>query len=948
MAQLILEQGLVVHLDEPKAGLTDLGGDVEMETATDNVRQTIADMKVVTPCSLNHEHFLPRGCVLRNTHWIVCVAAYVGDESKTRLNVANTDAKISNMQHYLNQCIYGLVAFLVFFCIYAGIQGELQEDPEEIKVKIRSAFYTLPTTAQQEADMSKAIEDNWDFNKNFGVHFLVFWIILYQVVPISLYVCFEIVKLVLGFQINMDKQMFDKRTQLGAFARTADLVEELGQVDFIFSDKTGTLTENEMVFARACIQGDDLGDFRPDLTNGNAANLAPGIAETQRILATAGDPRQAEIRWFFLCLGTCHAAQVELSPEGVPHYSGSSPDEVAFLEAAHSCGISFQARRRLPGSSGWELQIMGPPGEGPHILTVLCEIPFSSERKRMSIICEHKGEFFCITKGADNVISALCDEPFPETVADQLMKYSKQGLRTLAIASKIVDKAFLQEWQQKLAIAGSAPEEREERLAEVAAEMEHSLCLSGVSAIEDKLQEGVPEAIVTVKAAGIRFWVLTGDKTETAVEIARSCRLLTEDMVLAYMVNCTSEENALQMLKDAKSKLGGTEDGGLIIDGTFTKFCLASPEARRELYLLAISTSSCVCCRLSPQQKRKLVELVKQENKLGITLAIGDGANDVSMIQGAHIGIGVRGKEGNQAVQASDIAVSQFRFIVPLLLCHGRRAYRRVATFLCYYIYKHIVLATADVIWAHQFRFRGAIAYPEWLSSCYSVAFTSLPVMVIVGFDHDVPDAVAVNDPGLYIEGLQRTRFNFKVFTLWMISGVWHGCLAWAVPSIILGSTEFLIEKVGSDGLPSLDGDYKVKMVPDFWLASCVAFTLVVFLVDLRLWMVSMDKFSLPTLLMLFLSVLAYIVVLFVFGHAWTSMQPQIENIPLKMFENQTALLCIFLTPLATLIDLVLYQGSKMLYPGPLDKARRKNYANGKDNTQAKLKDEVGKPQAAW
>jgi len=450
----------------------------------------------------------------------------------------------------------------------------------------------------------------------------------------------------------------------------------------------------------------------------------------------------------------------------------------------------------------------------------------------------------------------------------------------------------------------------------------------------------VPEAIVAIKAAGIRFWVLTGDKTETAVEIVRACRLFTEDMILAYMVNCTSEKHAMQLIEEAKTKLAGTENGGLVLDGTFTQFCLASPEAKKELYSMAIATKSCVCCRLSPQQKRKLVDLVRKENTLGITLAIGDGANDVSMIQGAHIGIGVRGKEGNQAVTASDVAVSQFRFLVPLLLCHGRRAYRRVATFLCYYIYKHIVVAVADVIWAHQFRFRGEIAYPEWLASSYSLIFTSLPVMVILCFDKGLPDAVALAEPGLYIEGLQRMRFNFKVFSTWMISGLWHGTLAWLVPSLLIGSKEFFVADENNK--------YQVKMVPDFWLGSCASFTLVVLLVDLRLWMVSLNTFAIPTVGILFLSILSYWITLFTVQGLF-GMQPQIDGIPSEMLQDSRALLCIFLTPLALLVDLALFQAAKVFFPYPLDKARWKyRFSSGGQGAEDEVEPKVVKVAEAW
>jgi len=153
-------------------------------------------------------------------------------------------------------------------------------------------------------------------------------------------------------------------------------------------------------------------------------------------------------------------------------------------------------------------------------------------------------------------------------------------------------------------------------------------------------------------------------------------------------------------------------------------FAAESGELQRQLYQLAMSTSSCVACRLSPSQKRRLVELVRQYNASGVTLAIGDGANDVSMIQGAHVGVGIRGKEGNAAVLASDVVISKFRFLVPLLFCHGRRAYRRMAAFLLYMLYKHIAIATGDMIWASQSSFRGDVGYPEWLNSAYAGAIT--------------------------------------------------------------------------------------------------------------------------------------------------------------------------------------------------------------------------------
>jgi phospholipid-translocating P-type ATPase (flippase) len=550
----------------------------------------------------------------------------------------------------------------------------------------------------------------------------------------------------------------------------------------------------------------------------------------------------------------------------------------------------------------------------------------------MTVVCEYKGEFFCITKGADNVMSPITDDgAFSKVVQDRLTEYSLAGLRTLAITSKIVERSFLEQWHRKWMEAQHSPkEERAERMAAVAALMERDLQLSGITAIEDKLQKGVPAAITSIKAAGIRFWVLTGDKTETAVEIVRACNLFTSGMTIAYCTKASSAEHALELLQDAQKALSGTTEGGIVLDGTFVGFVLESEQARSKLYQLAISTTSCVCCRLSPQQKRRLVDLVRVCNPRSITLAIGDGANDAPMIQGAHVGVGVIGKEGNQAVQVSDIAISQFRFLVPLLLLHGRRAYRRVATFLCYYLYKHLVLVIMDVIWAHQFSFKGETAVHEMLSNAYSAMLTIHPVILTMGFDKDVPDEVALQNPQLYQEGLQRTRFNAFVFGCWVLSAIWHGSVAWLVPFAFFGTANV----AGTEDPWTICEDPFTKSSSEcweegfedqkFWTQSCVAMTILVVMVNLRLWMFAMNRLSWITLLAVLSSLLFYLIALLVLSvHPFSWMfAPQLYNQFTMVFSNADILLVILITPLTSLLDFVVYLTHHALYPTLLDTVR--------------------------
>jgi len=338
------------------------------------------------------------------------------------------------------------------------------------------------------------------------------------------------------------------------------------------------------------------------------------------------------------------------------------------------------------------------------------------------------------------------------------------------------------------------------------------------------------------------------------------------------------------------------------------KHVLEDEGARHQLHGLAMQSEACVCCRLAPQQKRALVQMAREYDPTRITLAIGDGANDVAMIQGAHVGVAVRGKEGRQAVQACDVAISQFRFLVPLLHCHGRRAYRRVAVFLLYYIYKNVVLSMGSICWAHESRFDGNFPHPEWLSSLYSVLYTSLPVIVVVGLDNDMPDPQALMHPELYEEGLARMHFNAPVFVAWMARACWHGALAWFIPSLVLDAVHADFYEWGGT----------------FWVSSITGFSLVVIFVDGHLWLISLNPFNWKTLLVMLFSLVTYVLSLIVLGHTplGDTMQWQMVGAPLAMMRSGKALACLFLAPLVLLLDALGLWALMYFRPTPLERLR--------------------------
>eukprot|EP00744_Colponema_vietnamica_P008499 GILI01012121.1.p1 GENE.GILI01012121.1~~GILI01012121.1.p1 ORF type:complete len:816 (+),score=91.47 GILI01012121.1:311-2449(+) len=429
------------------------------------------------------------------------------------------------------------------------------------------------------------------------------------------------------------------------------------------------------------------------------------------------------------------------------------------------------------------------------VYELLYVIQFDSTRKRMStIVRAPDGRILLLCKGADSIIcERLRNKDSTSKILvdlnNALSGYGSEGLRTLVIAYSVLEEEPFKAWASRYEEALCAIVNREEKVADVGAELEWDLELVGATAIEDKLQGGVATTIELMIAAGIKVWVLTGDKKETAINIGFACALLNSSMNLMTFEDVT-EANIEAELKQLTAKARNEDpreaaDLALVIQGHLLISVLEDPKLSLVFLELAKMCKAVVCCRVSPLQKAQVVSLVKNNVSGAITLAIGDGANDVSMIQAAHVGIGISGLEGLQAARASDYSIAQFRFLQPLLLVHGRYSYRRIARLILYSFYKNISLYLTQLWFCLYNAFSGQSLIDSWALAFYNVVFTAFPIMVVATLDRDVDKERMLHIdqfPELYQDGIRGRLFSTKRFWIYVVNAIFHSAVAFFIP----------------------------------------------------------------------------------------------------------------------------------------------------------------------
>ncbi|KAJ4978384.1 hypothetical protein NE237_009164 [Protea cynaroides] len=784
-----------------------ISGLIKCERPNRNIYGFQANMEIDGKrVSLGPSNIVLRGCDIKNTDWVIGVAVYAGRETKAMLNSSASSSKRSRLETNMNREILYLSAFLISLCTVVSICSGLWLSNHKDELDYIPYFRKL--------DFSQKEVQNYNYS---GLGWQVFFIFLMSVIvfqimiPISLYISLELVRLGQAYFMIRDRRLYDETTNSRFQCRALNINEDLGQIKYVFSDKTGTLTENKMEFQCASIGGVDYSGGRAALPEENGYSVQVDRHVLKPRMTVKADPN---LQWlleggntteerkhahdFFLALAVCNTIVPLVGDTSDPSvklidYQGESPDEQALVYAAATYGFMLIER-----TSGYI--IIDVQGERQRF-DVLGMHEFDSDRKRMSVIvgCPDR-TMKVFVKGADSSMFSVVDGSLNSDLIDatkkHLQAYSSVGLRTLVVAMRELSGPEFEQWQSAYERASTALIGRASQLRTVACDVEKNLHILGASAIEDKLQEGVPEAIESLRQAGIKVWVLTGDKQETAISIGSSCKLLTSDMT-QIIINCNSMQSCRKTLEEGKAiykkpmtMLGDTHTGGgagpdgaplaLIIDGTSLVHILDT-DLEQELFELATVCSVVLCCRVAPLQKAGIVALIKKRTA-DMTLAIGDGANDVSMIQMADVGIGISGQEGRQAVMASDFAMGQFRFLVPLLLVHGHWNYQRMGYMILYNFYKSAVYVLLLFWYVLYTAYTLTTAINEWSSMLYSIVYTAFPTIVVGILDKDLGRSTLMKYPQLYRPGQREECYNKKLFWLTMMDTLWQSAAMFYVP----------------------------------------------------------------------------------------------------------------------------------------------------------------------
>uniref|UniRef100_A0A7N6FC68 Phospholipid-transporting ATPase n=1 Tax=Anabas testudineus TaxID=64144 RepID=A0A7N6FC68_ANATE len=827
-ASLDGESNHKTHYTVPDAekDLETLNATIECEQPQPDLYKFVGRMHIYrnnqepTVRSVGPENLLLKGATLKNTQKISGVAVYTGMETKMALNYQGKSQKRSAVEKSINAFL------LVYLCILVSkalvcttLKYVWQSKPGQDE-----PWYNEKT--QREKDTNQYLKMFTDF--------LSFMVLFNFIIPVSMYVTVEMQKFLGSLFITWDKDFFDPEIKEGALVNTSDLNEELGQVEYVFTDKTGTLTQNNMEFIECCIDGIQY-SYHDNSSEVDGFCVTDGpVSKLQQ--------RREELFLRALCL--CHTVQVKESteqevlqpPQEQRGFIASSPDEVALVKGAMRYGFTFL------GLESKTMKILNSNND-IEMYELLHVLNFDPVRRRMSVIVRSRsGETLLFCKGADSSIFPRVRQEEVERIRMHVERNATEGYRTLCVAYKYLSADEYAQADAGLREARLALQDRDEKLMAVYNQVETDMSLIGATAVEDRLQEQAAETMEALQGAGMKVWVLTGDKMETAKSTCYACRLFQRNTELLELTVRTLEDGGRRReerlhellieyhkkaVQDAPPVRAGvtSQDYGFIIDGATLSMVLNSAsDSNSSLYKnlflqICQNCTAVLCCRMAPLQKAQIVKMVKNSKGSPITLSIGDGANDVSMILEAHVGIGIKGKEGRQAVRNSDYAIPKLKHLKKLLLAHGHLYYVRIAHLVQYFFYKNLCFILPQFLYQFFCGYSQQPLYDAAYLTMYNICFTSMPILAYSLLEQHICIGALLDNATLYRQIAKNAMLRWGPFIYWTLLGTFHGL-------VFFFGVRFLFSN------PALQDNGQVF---GNWSYGTIVFTVLVFTVTLKL-----------------------------------------------------------------------------------------------------------------
>lgn len=670
--------------------------------------------KIIEP--LNIENVLWMNTVVASDSALGCVI-YTGKETRSQMNKNKERTKTSKLMKDLN-LIMGIIicilSFISFFLAFAHHKG------------ISLFVYTIR-----------------------------FVLIFSSMIPLSIRVCIELAEYIQSVIINKDKDIPNTIT------RNSKLTEELGRIKYLLSDKTGTLTKNEMMLKKICVG-----------TLTHSVETFHEVAEAVCEIEREGAPKNSsnflrcrDLNWRLYeitrGLSLCHNV-ISSIENGEIFYKASSPDEIAIVNWTDSVGIKFVERNR----NGCVLSINGRKT----IFSILQIFPFTPERKRMGVVVKEMDtkKIFFFEKGADIVMKNIVKEN--DWLEEETKNLSREGLRTLVIGMKYLNEKEYNCFEKAYSEAKVSLKERQKRINEtVDFFLEKDLELLGITGVEDILQDDLCTTLESLRNAGIKIWVLTGDKIETAKCVAVSSRLVIRGQNILTISEVEDENKTF-------STLERNINSCLAIDGNSIEFLMKKNFSR---FLEITTKMTCiVCCRCTPTQKSNITEGIKKYTG-EVVCCIGDGGNDISMLHSANVGIGIVGKEGKQASLASDFSIEKFKHINKLFLWYGRNSYTCTSKLAHYIIHRGFILTVIQLIFSIVFYFSPVQLYKGMVLVGYVTVYTTFPLISLL-LDYNANLDVVLRYPILYKELTKGRLITPGAFFSWISVSTYQG---WIIAS---------------------------------------------------------------------------------------------------------------------------------------------------------------------